>query len=130
MRRALDVLALWIWLPVLPLAITWGAPWPAGWGPLTALAVAAIVTFAVWSLVKYAGFGISPHTTTVTGAIIVLTFTFGPLMLLGGLLVAGVCWALVARGEQTYPEAAAGVLLGLLVGGLGYWLTMIVLYFG
>ncbi|MFE5503875.1 hypothetical protein ACFQ73_15035 [Amycolatopsis japonica] len=38
--------------------------------------------------------------------------------------------AVVARGEQTYPEAAAGVLLGLLVGGLGYWLTMIVLYFG
>ncbi|GAB3732867.1 hypothetical protein GCM10027598_56970 [Amycolatopsis oliviviridis] len=88
------------------------------------------LTFAVWSLFKVFGVGIAPHTTTVSGAIVVLTFTFGPLMHLGWLLVAGVCWSLVARGERTYPEAAAGVLLGILVGGLGYWLTIIVIYFG
>jgi len=128
-RLGTNVLALWIWIPLLPIAITWGAPRPAGWGPLTALAVAALLTLAVWSVFKALGFEIAPHTTTVSGAIVVLTFTFGELMHLGWLLVAGVCWSLVARGERTYPEAAAGVLLGILVGGLGYWLTIIVIYF-
>lgn len=128
-RLGTTVLALWIWIPLLPIAITWGAPWPAGWGPLAALAAATLATLAVWWAFKVFGVGISPHTTTVSGAIVVLTFTFGPLMHLGWLLVAGVCWSLVARGERTYPEAAAGVLLGILVSGLGYWLTLIVIYF-
>ncbi|MFC9257554.1 hypothetical protein [Amycolatopsis thailandensis] len=129
-RLGTNVLALWIWIPLLPIAITWGAPWPAGWGPLTALAVAALLTLAVWSVFKALDFEIAPQTATVSGAIVVLTFTFGGLMHLGWLLVAGVCWSLVARRERTYPEAAAGVLLGILVGGLGYWLAIIVIYFG
>ncbi|WP_340687700.1 hypothetical protein LCL61_16935 [Amycolatopsis coloradensis] len=74
------------------------------------------------------GFRISPHTSPEAAAVTVLVFIFGPVMLLGGLLVAWVCWARVRLAEDTFAETAAGVLLGILVGGLG-WIGLIVFLF-
>ena len=87
------------------------------------------MTVAVWAtLTRGFGLGISPHATASTGGVVVLTFAFGPPALLAGLLVAWVCWSRMKLGQDTYPETAAGALVGLLVGGLGFWLALIVVY--
>ncbi|MGY6651244.1 hypothetical protein ACXIZN_03665 [Amycolatopsis sp. TRM77291] len=117
------------WMLLAPIAIVVGDGQGLAWPSILALAGSALVTLAVgWSIKRGSGFGISPYTSPESAAVTVLVFTFGPVMLLGGLLVAWLGWARVKLGEDTFAETAAGVLLGILVGGLG-WIGLIVFLF-
>ncbi|MFK0247382.1 hypothetical protein ACIQUM_22040 [Amycolatopsis azurea] len=117
------------WTLLTPIAVILGDPSGLVWPALLAVIGAVLVTLAVGAVVKYGfGFGISSYTAPESAAVIVLTFTLGPVMLLGGLLVAWVFWARVELGEETFAEATAGVMTGILVGGLG-WIGFVAILF-
>jgi hypothetical protein len=54
----------------------------------------------------------------------VLTLTYGPWALLLALLVAWVAWSRVALRDHTAPEVLAGLTMGVVVGGGGYWVLL------
>ncbi|MGH3257380.1 MAG: hypothetical protein ACRDOU_18640 [Streptosporangiaceae bacterium] len=70
---------------------------------LGSVAVLAAITF-VWK--------ISIHCAVASGSVAILAFTYGPLVLLGYVLVALLCWARVALGDHTVWQVIAGTVLG------------------
>ncbi|MFC3455821.1 hypothetical protein [Amycolatopsis speibonae] len=128
-RLSTHVLAPVAWTLLTPIAVVLGDPGGLVWPALLVLAGAVLVTLAVgWAINHGFGFRISPYTSPESAAVTVLTFTLGSLMLLGGLVVAWMCWARVKLGEDTFAETATGVMTGILVGGLG-WIGLAVLLF-
>jgi membrane-associated phospholipid phosphatase len=78
---------------------------------LGSVAVLAAITF-VWK--------ISIHCAVASGSVAILAFTYGPLVLLGYVLVALLCWSRVALGDHTVPQVIAGSVLGAGAGALAY----------
>jgi membrane-associated phospholipid phosphatase len=78
---------------------------------LGSVAVLAAITF-VWK--------ISIHCAVASGSVAILAFTYGPLVLLGYVLVALLCWARVALGDHTVPQVIAGSALGAGAAALAY----------
>jgi membrane-associated phospholipid phosphatase len=76
--------------------------------------VAVAITFG-------AKFKISLHAAVASAAVVVLALTYGPWALLLAVLVAWVAWSRVALRDHTTPEVLAGLLMGVVVGGGGYW---------
>ncbi|RSM47897.1 hypothetical protein DMA12_08005 [Amycolatopsis balhimycina DSM 5908] len=186
-RLATEVMAPWVWVLTLPLAVAWSAtahrPLPAlGWGlliavtgsllpmalivrgakqgkwdghhvtnragrrvpllfagvslglgfagllaggapaPLIALAASMLASLVVAVAITFgAKFKISLHAAVASAAVVVLTLTYGPWALLLTLLVAWVAWSRVRLRDHTTPEVLAGLLMGVVVGGGGYW---------
>ena len=78
---------------------------------LGSVAVLAAITF-LWK--------ISIHCAVASGSVAILAFTYGPLVLLGYVLVALLCWSRVALGDHTVPQVIAGSVLGAGAGALAY----------
>jgi len=70
---------------------------------LGSVAVLAAITF-VWK--------ISIHCAVASGSVAILALTFGPLALLGYVLVALLCWSRAALGDHTVLQVIAGSVLG------------------
>jgi hypothetical protein len=81
---------------------------------LASLLVAVAITFG-------AKFKISLHAAVASAAVVVLALTYGPWALLLTLPAAWVAWSRVALRDHTTPEVLAGLLMGVVVGGGGYW---------
>ncbi|MBE8520201.1 hypothetical protein ILP97_22345 [Amycolatopsis sp. H6(2020)] len=186
-RLATEVLAPWVWVLTLPLAVAWAAtghrPLPTlGWGllisvtgslvpmavivrgarrgkwdghhvtnragrrvpllvagvslglgfvvllagsapaPLIALAASMLASLLVAVAITFgAKFKISLHAAVASAAVVVLALTYGPWALLLALPAAWVAWSRVALRDHTTPEVLAGLLMGVVVGGGGYW---------
>jgi hypothetical protein len=94
-----------------------GAP-----APLIALAASMLASLVVAVAITFgAKFKISLHAAVASAAVVVLTLTYGPWLLLLAVLVAWVAWSRVALRDHTTPEVLAGLLMGVVVGGGGYW---------
>jgi len=78
---------------------------------LGSVAVLAAITF-VWK--------ISIHCAVASGSVAILALSFGPLVLLGYVLVALLCWARVELGDHTVPQVIAGSVLGAGAAVLAY----------
>ncbi len=186
-RLATEVLAPWVWVLTLPLAVAWDAtahrPLPAlSWGllisvtgslipmavivrgarrgkwdghhvtnragrrvpllvagvslglgfavllaggapaQLIALAASMLASLLVAVAITFgAKFKISLHAAVASAAVVVLALTYGPWALLLALPAVWVAWSRVALGDHTTPEVLAGLLMGVVVGGGGYW---------
>ena len=70
---------------------------------LGSIAVLAAITL-VWK--------ISIHCAVASGSVAILALSFGPLVLLGYVLVALLCWSRVALGDHTVGQVIAGSVLG------------------
>jgi len=70
---------------------------------LGSIAVLAAIT-VVWK--------ISIHCAVASGSVAILALSFGPLVLLGYVLVALLCWSRVALGDHTVGQVIAGSVLG------------------
>ena len=70
---------------------------------LGSVAVLAAIT-VVWK--------ISIHCAVASGSVAILALSFGPLVLLGYVLVALLCWSRVALGDHTVGQVIAGSVLG------------------
>jgi membrane-associated phospholipid phosphatase len=70
---------------------------------LGSVAVLAAITL-VWK--------ISIHCAVASGSVAILALSFGPLVLLGYVLVAVLCWSRVALGDHTVWQVIAGAVLG------------------
>lgn len=81
---------------------------------LASLIVSLVITFG-------AKFKISIHAAVATGAVVDLVVTYSPVLLVLVPLVVWVCWSRVALRDHTTPQVSWGVVLGFVVGGLGYW---------
>jgi hypothetical protein len=78
---------------------------------LGSVAVLAAITF-VWK--------ISIHCAVASGSVAIVAFTYGPLVLVGYVLVALLCWARVELGDHTVPQVIAGSVLGAGAAALAY----------
>ncbi len=94
-----------------------GAP-----APLVALAASMLASLVVAVAITFgAKFKISLHAAVASAAVVVLALTYGPWALLLALPAAWVAWSRVALRDHTTPEVLAGLLMGVVVGGGGYW---------
>jgi membrane-associated phospholipid phosphatase len=78
---------------------------------LGSVAVLALIT-VVWK--------ISIHCAVASGSVAILALSFGPLVLLGYLLVALLCWSRVVLGDHTVGQVIAGAVLGACAAVLAY----------
>lgn len=78
---------------------------------LGSVAVLALIT-VVWK--------ISIHCAVASGSVAILALSFGPLLLLGYVLVALLCWARVTLGDHTVGQVIAGSVLGAGAAVLAY----------
>jgi len=78
---------------------------------LGSVAVLAAITL-VWK--------ISIHCAVASGSVAILALSFGPLVLLGYVLVALLCWSRVALGDHTVSQVIAGAVLGAAAAVLAY----------
>ena len=86
--------------------------------PATVVALAwAMITTLVACLVITRWWKVSVHATVAGGAVAMVTFLYGPWLLLLVPLVALVCWSRVVVEDHTVAQVVAGALLGPLVGG-------------
>jgi membrane-associated phospholipid phosphatase len=93
----------------LAVLATGGAP-----RELVALVTAMLVGLAVTLLVT-ALWKISIHTSVAAGAVVTLALVFGPPLLVTWPLVGLVAWSRVQLDGHTWPQVAAGAVLGALV---------------
>jgi hypothetical protein len=78
---------------------------------LASVAALALVTM-VWK--------ISIHCAVASGSVAILAFTYGPLVLLGYLLVALLGWSRVTLKDHTVSQVVAGCVLGAGAAALAY----------
>jgi membrane-associated phospholipid phosphatase len=90
--------------------------WLSAPAPVVALAWAMITTL-VACLVITRWWKVSVHATVAGGAVAMVTFLYGPWLLLLVPLVALVCWSRVVVEDHTVAQVVTGALLGPLVGG-------------
>ena len=87
---------------------------------LASVAVLALVT-TVWK--------ISIHCAVASGSVTILALTYGPLVLLGYVLVALLGWARVAVSDHSVAQVVAGSVLGAVAAALAYavlvWLASV-----
>ncbi|GAB3442853.1 hypothetical protein [Actinophytocola sediminis] len=83
---------------------------------VVAMALAMISTLLA-CLVITRWWKISVHATVAGGAVAMVTFLYGPWLLLLIPLVALVCWSRVAVTDHTVGQVLAGAVLGPVVGG-------------
>jgi membrane-associated phospholipid phosphatase len=96
----------------LILLVLWGAP-----RDLVTL-VAAVATGLALSLLVTLVWKLSIHALVVSGAVTILLFVFGPLLLVLAPLVPLVCWARVAVHDHTPAQTLAGAVLGATVAAV------------
>ncbi|HEX2131921.1 MAG TPA: hypothetical protein VHH15_10185 [Actinophytocola sp.] len=99
---ALVGMAVMVWLdaPAAVVALAW-----------------AMITTLVACLVITRWWKVSVHATVAGGAVAMVTYLYGPWLLLLVPLVALVCWSRVVVEDHTVAQVVAGALLGPLVGG-------------
>jgi hypothetical protein len=85
------------------------------------LVVSIAITFAL-PVNGARGWKISIHAAVAAGSAVILTIAYGPWFALVGLAVVLVAWSRVELGDHTTSQATAGSVLGLVMGGLPYWL--------
>jgi len=78
---------------------------------LVSVAVLAVITM-VWK--------ISIHCAVASGSVTILALSFGPLVLLGYLLVGLLAWSRVAVRDHTWLQVAGGTVLGAAAAALAY----------
>lgn len=89
-----------------------------GSAPREVIALAwSMITTLVACLVITRRWKVSVHATVAGGAVAMVTFLYGPWLLLLTLLVALVCWSRVVVEDHTVAQVVVGALLGPLVGG-------------
>lgn len=76
---------------------------------LTGVAIALVITL-FWK--------ISIHAASCAGSVAVLAVLFGPLALLGVVVVGAVCWSRVALTDHTVAQVIAGALVGAAVAAI------------
>ncbi|MFE9747588.1 hypothetical protein ACFYOT_22020 [Saccharothrix saharensis] len=96
---------------------------------MVALALAMFATLVVSLAITFAlpvggvrGWKISMHAAVAAGSAVILTVAYGPWLLLVSIAVVLVAWSRVELGDHTTPQVTAGTVVGLVVGGLPYWL--------
>ena len=90
---------------------------------MLALSISMFATL-VGALIITFGFNwkISIHAAVSSGAAIMLTLDYGPWLWLTWLAVACVNWSRVELKDHTTGQVTAGTALGVILGGLTYWL--------
>lgn len=95
---------------------------------MIALALAMFATLVVSIAITFAlpvggvrGWKISMHAAVAAGSAVILTVAYGPWLLLVAVAVVLVAWSRVELGDHTTAQVVAGGVLGLVVGGLPYW---------
>ena len=78
----------------------------------------AMISTLVACLVITRWWKISVHAAVAGGAVAMVTFLYGPWLLLLVPLVALVCWSRVAVTDHTVAQVVAGAVLGPVVGGV------------
>jgi hypothetical protein len=78
---------------------------------LASVAALALIT-VVWK--------VSIHCAVASGSVAILAFTYGPLLLIGYLLVALLGWSRVSLEDHTVPQVVAGCVLGAGAAALAY----------
>lgn len=96
---------------------------------MIALALAMFATLAVSIAITFAlpgngtrGWKISMHAAVAAGSAAILTIAYGPWLALVGIAAVLVDWSRVELGDHTTAQVTAGTVLGLITGGLPYWL--------
>lgn len=113
-RRTPLLLGLASVLVGIVLLIVSGAP-----RPLTAMVVAMFVVGAGVTAVNHY-WKLSVHAAVAAGSVAVLVLVFGPVLLVGVLLVALVGWSRVVLRDHTVAQVVAGALVGAVVTGVAF----------
>lgn len=101
--------------------VAWHAP-----DEIIALAASMLASLVVSVAITFGfKFKISLHAAVAVSALVVLLFTYGPWAWALLPLVAWVCWSRVKLGDHTLAEVLSGTVMGLLVGGFGFWLILL-----
>jgi membrane-associated phospholipid phosphatase len=91
--------------------------------PLVAL-VASMLAGLVVSLAVTIFWKLSVHTAVVAGAVVVLAFVLGPILLLTAPAIALIAWARVELGDHTPAQVVVGGVLGAAVAFTTYPLVL------
>ncbi|SDZ09491.1 PAP2 superfamily protein [Amycolatopsis xylanica] len=97
--------------------VVWHAP-----DEIIALAASMLASLVVSVAITFGfKFKISLHAAVAVSALVVLIFTYGPWAWVLLPLVIWVCWSRVELGDHTRSEVLSGAVMGLVVGGFGFW---------
>ncbi|WP_370943049.1 phosphatase PAP2 family protein [Amycolatopsis sp. cg5] len=97
--------------------VVWHAP-----DEIIALAASMLASLVVSVAITFGfKFKISLHAAVAVSALVVLIITYGPWAWVLLPLVVWVCWSRVELGDHTPAEVLSGAVMGLVVGGLGFW---------
>ncbi|EHK88737.1 phosphatase PAP2 family protein [Saccharomonospora azurea] len=102
----------------LALLIRWGAP-----RMLVALDVAMIAVLLVSGAITV-WWKVSMHAAVAAGAVVILAVAYTPWLLPLLLLAVAVCWSRVRLRDHTTAQVVAGTVLGVVVGGGVFALTL------
>jgi membrane-associated phospholipid phosphatase len=91
--------------------------------PLVAL-VASMLAGLVVSLAVTIFWKVSIHTAVVAGAVVILAFTFGPILLVTAPAIALIAWSRVELGDHTPAQVIVGATLGAVVAFTTYPLVL------
>jgi membrane-associated phospholipid phosphatase len=91
--------------------------------PLVAL-VASMLAGLVVSLAITIFWKVSIHTAVVAGAVVVLAFAFGPVLLFTAPAIALIAWSRVELGDHTPAQVVVGAALGAVVAFATYPLVL------
>jgi membrane-associated phospholipid phosphatase len=91
--------------------------------PLVAL-VASMLAGLLVSLAVTIFWKVSIHTAVVAGAVVILAFTFGPILLVTAPAIALIAWSRVELGDHTPAQVIVGATLGAVVAFTTYPLVL------
>jgi hypothetical protein len=100
----------------LGLLVVLGAP-----RELVALVVASFVGGFVATVVNHF-WKLSVHASVAAGTCVILVLAFGPLLLVSGVVVVGVCWSRVKLGDHTVAQVVTGSAVGVVIAGVVFGL--------